>query len=417
MMKIKQKILVKFNYDIYFTRNLFDRENSVLKNMLPDGGTRLLIFLDTGVASSWPGLEHCIGEWFDVHPRCGILAAPVLLVPGGEQCKNDFEYHKVIARNMRITRLDRHSVVIVIGGGAVLDAVGFIAAITHRGIRLIRVPTTVLAQNDSGVGVKNGINLYGAKNYFGTFTPPYGVINDFDFLKTLDFRDWLAGIAEAFKVAIIKDLSFLHELAGQAEKLRNRDEAAMEMLIIRCAQLHAEHIAKSGDPFEYGSSRPLDFGHWSGHELEVMTGHALRHGEAVAIGLALDMIIARNRGLIDQAEYELVIRGLLGCGFSLWHPLLMKRESDGLLSIYNGLEEFRQHMGGKLTLIMPDHLGHQCQISSISPYEVEQAVQEMKRFAQPGTSPDQPESSPAQKGTSLDPLGNSSAQPGNSPGL
>jgi 3-dehydroquinate synthase len=330
------------------------------------------------VADSWPGLEHRLGEWFDAHPRCGSLVSPVLIVPGGERCKNDFEYHKVIARNMRLTKLDRHSRVIIIGGGAVLDAVGFIASITHRGIRYLRVPTTVLSQNDLGVGVKNGVNLYNAKNYFGTFTPPCGVINDLDFLKTLDFRDWLAGIAEAFKVAIIKDSLFLHDLVSLAARLRSRDEEAMERLVIRCAQLHAEHIATSGDPFEAGSSRPLDFGHWSAHYLEVLTGYALRHGEAVAIGLGLDLIIARNRGLISQEEYKLVSQALLDCGFSLWHPMLAERESSGRLCIYNGLEEFRQHLGGALTLVMPNHLGGQCQINQISYNEVEQAVQETK---------------------------------------
>lgn len=384
-MKIEQKIAIEYTYDIHFTRDLFAPENNLIEEVLGKGEPRILVFLDSGVSGSWPGLEHRVGEWFDAHPHCGSLVAPVLIVPGGERCKNDFEYHKVIARNMRITKLDRHSQVIIIGGGAVLDAVGFIASITHRGIRSIRVPTTVLSQNDSGIGVKNGINLYGAKNYFGTFTPPYAVINDFDFLKTLAPRDWLSGISEAFKVAIIKDRLFLHELVTMAHRLRNRDEQSMERLIVRCAQLHAEHIATGGDPFEYGSARPLDFGHWSAHYLEVLTGHTLRHGEAVAMGIILDSIIARNRGLIDQAEYGRVSHGLLDCGFSLWHPMLEKRKDDGLLSIYDGLEEFRQHLGGELTLIMPDHLGSQCHINSIAYEEIERGVREMKGAFGPGS--------------------------------
>jgi len=388
-MKIKQRITVEFNFNIIFTRNLFALENTVLEEMLGYDRSKILIFLDSCVSSASPGLEHRIGEWFDAHPRCGNLVAPILLVPGGEQCKNDFEYHKVMARNMRITKLDRHSFVIIIGGGAVLDAVGFVASITHRGIRHLRVPTTVLSQNDSGIGVKNGINLYGAKNYFGTFTPPYGVINDFDFLNTLTFRDWLAGIAEAFKVAIIKDRAFLIDLVSSASDLRSRDAKAMERLIFRCAQLHAEHIATSGDPFEYGSARPLDFGHWSGHYLEVLSGYKLRHGEAIAIGIALDMIIARNRGMISSQEFDLVIQGLLDCGFTLWHTMLEKRKNpenslEGThkaapsLCIFHGLEEFRQHLGGNLTIAMPKPLGHLCLVNSIAYEEVEQAIREMK---------------------------------------
>jgi 3-dehydroquinate synthase len=376
--KIEQRINVEYRYGIYFTRDIFSPENTILKDVLGEGQHRVLVFVDSGVAEAWPGLEHRICEWFDKYQECGYLVSPAILAPAGEQCKNDFEYLKVIARNMRITKLDRHSVVIIVGGGAVLDAVGFIASITHRGIRHIRVPTTVLSQNDSGVGVKNGINLYGAKNYFGTFTPPYGVINDFNFLKTLKLRDWLAGISEAFKVAIIKDRSFLMDLASNAKRLYQRDEEAMETLVRRCARIHAEHISANGDPFESGTARPLDFGHWSAHYLEVLTEYELRHGEAVAIGIVLDMIIARNRGLINQEEYELVRQGLEDCGFSLWHPMLDKKEKNNSLCVYNGLEEFRQHLGGKLTLIMPVHLGESCQVNSISYEEIEQAILEMK---------------------------------------
>lgn len=347
-MKIEQRITVKFSYDILFTRDLFALENTVLKKVIGNKQTKVLVFVDMGVATSWSGLELRIGEWFDKHPECGNLVSPIILVPGGEQCKNDFEYLKVIARNMRITKLDRHSYAIIIGGGAVLDAVGFIASITHRGIRHIRIPTTVLSQNDSGVGVKNSINLYDPKNYLGTFTPPYGVINDLDFLKTLESQDWLAGIFEAFKVAIIKDRKFLYDLVSNAKKLYNRDKKTMEMLVCRCAKIHAEHIATCSDPFEFGTASPLDFGHWSAHCMEIMTKHELRHSEAVAIGIMLDMTIALNRGLINQEEYGLVCQGLRDCGFSLWHFILEKKDKNNLFCIYNGLEEFRQHLGGDL---------------------------------------------------------------------
>ncbi|MGA1840546.1 MAG: 3-dehydroquinate synthase [bacterium] len=376
--KIEQRIRVEYTYDIYFTRDIFSPENPVLKDVLGDRRHRILAFVDSGVAEAWPGIEHRLGEWFNTHPECGCMVSPAILVPAGEQCKKDLVHLKVIARNIRVTKLDRHSVVIIVGGGAVLDAVGFIASITHRGIRHIRIPTTVLSQNDSGVGVKNGINLYGAKNYFGSFAPPYGVINDLNFLKTLKLRDWLAGISEAFKVAIIKDRSFLMDLVSNAKMLYQRNEGAMEQLVRRCAQIHAEHIATCGDPFEFGTARPLDFGHWSAHYLEVLTDYELRHGEAVAIGIVLDMIIARNRGLINQEEYELVRQGLEDCGFSLWHPMLDKKDKNNSLCLNNGLEEFRQHLGGRLTLIMPVHLGESCQINTISHEEIERAVLEMK---------------------------------------
>ncbi|MCF6159106.1 MAG: 3-dehydroquinate synthase [wastewater metagenome] len=377
-MKIQQRIRVEFDYKIYFTHDLFNPENIILKEILKNKQSKVLIFLDSGVASSWPDIEYRINAWFDAHPLCARITSSAILLDGGEQCKNDFQSYKEIAYALRMCKLDRHSYVIIIGGGAVLDTVGFIASISQRGIRHIRIPTTVLSQNDSGVGVKNGINFFGVKNYFGTYTPPYAVINDFDFLKTLDIRDWLSGISEAFKVAIIKDRSFLEYLVSSAKDLAGQNIEVMETLIMRCVRLHTDHIITGNDPFENGSSRPLDFGHWSGHYLEIVTDFELRHGEAVAIGIVLDMTIARNRGLVTEDEYDLVYRGLRDCGFTLWHSALEKRNSGEYLCVYYGLEEFRQHLGGKLTLIMPDHLGHSCQINSISYKEIEQAVYEVK---------------------------------------
>lgn len=377
-MRIDQRIKVEFQYMIHFTHDIFDPGNNVLGEVLREEHSKVIIFLDSGVVSSWPDIQHSMKRWFDAHPRYADIIFPSIIVNGGERCKNDFPCQKEIANALRINGLDRHSYVIIIGGGAVLDAVGFITSISQRGIRHIRIPTTVLSQNDSGVGVKNGVNFFGVKNYFGTFTPPYAVINDFDFLKTLNMRDWLSGVSEAFKVAIIKDRSFLEYLACNAKALFMRNEKVMEELIFRCVRLHTDHIAFGNDPFENGSSRPLDFGHWSGHYLEAMTGYELRHGEAVAIGIVLDITIAKNRGLISQGEYNLVFRSLNDCGFRLWHPFLEKRSNGKSLDIYNGLEEFRQHLGGKLTLIMPEHLGSSCQIHSISHDEVERAVEEMK---------------------------------------
>lgn len=377
-LKIEQRVKVEFHYTIYFTHDLFHPENMLLEDIIKDRQSKALIFLDSGVAASRPDIEHRITTWFYTHPACTTMIPPVIILEGGERCKNDFKTCKDVAYALRMHALDRHSYAIIIGGGAVLDAVGFIASVSQRGIRHIRIPTTVLSQNDSGVGVKNGINFFGVKNYFGTYTPPYAVINDFDFLKTLDMRDWLSGIAEAFKVAIIKDYSFLEYLIHHAEELYKRDANIMETLIVRCAQLHSSHITSGNDPFENGSSRPLDFGHWSAHYLEATTGFELRHGEAVAIGIALDMAIARNRRLVTRDEYHLVCKGLHRCGFALWHPALERREEGKSLDVFKGLEEFRQHMGGKLTLIMPNRLGNSCQIHSISHHEIEQAVREIK---------------------------------------
>jgi 3-dehydroquinate synthase len=246
---------------------------------------------------------------------------------------------------------------VAVGGGAVLDLVGYVAATTHRGIRHVRVPTTVLAQNDSGVGVKNGINAFGMKNLLGTFAPPSAVINDSAFIDVLPGRDKRAGMAEAVKVALIRDREFFEWLEAKAEALAIFTSEPLDRLIRHCAILHMRQIAHGGDPFERGSVRPLDFGHWAAHKLEGLSDYALRHGEAVAIGIALDTRYSVLAGhLADDADRR--VRALLDrLGFELWHPACELRGADGRLRLLDGLEEFRAHLGGELTLTLLEDIG------------------------------------------------------------
>ncbi|HHT9109726.1 MAG TPA: 3-dehydroquinate synthase [Candidatus Brocadiaceae bacterium] len=376
-MKIHQAFAVKFNYDIYFTENMFSNNGRIFSEIFKDKNSKIMVFIDSGVADKHTGIVKQISAWFKKNQERGAYISPVR-VPGGERCKCDRKTQRIIGDSLRIHGLDRHSFVIIIGGGAVLDTVGYIASITHRGIRQVRIPTTVLSQCDSGVGVKTGINYYNTKNYFGTFTPPYAVINDFRFIRSLGVRDILSGVAEAFKVAIIKDKTFLNFLARNGSALKKQNAKAIKKMISHSAELHADHIAKGDDPFEMGSARPLDFGHWSGHYIETLTGYTLKHGESVVLGLMIDMIIARELKLVTVREFNKVLEGLKAWDFKLWHPILEKREKNGKLSIANGLEEFRQHIGGELNLVMPDGLGKSCLLKSISAEQIETAVKEMK---------------------------------------
>jgi 3-dehydroquinate synthase len=254
-----------------------------------------------------------------------------------------------------------------IGGGAVLDMVGYAAATAHRGVRLIRVPTTVLGQNDSGVGVKNGVNAFGTKNFLGTFAPPVAVLNDSRFLTTLSARDWRSGIAEAIKVALLKDAAFFDAIEEQAPRLVQCDMRAMEDLIYRCAQLHVEHIATSGDPFEWGSSRPLDFGHWAAHKLEHLSGYRLRHGEAVAIGIALDTTYSYLVGLLPEPDWRRILDLLTACRLALYAPELSQHlhERDDPRCILSGLTEFREHIGGELTITLLERIGRRIEVHTI----------------------------------------------------
>jgi 3-dehydroquinate synthase len=266
----RQAFSVNFKYDVVFTRNLFASGNSELVNVLPKTGTpaRMAVFIDSGVQHAWPELSDKIMAWAKENKEFVFLPERPMTVPGGEESKNDLMFVQRITHQLQRMQICRHSYAVAIGGGAMLDAVGLAAAVFHRGVRLIRVPTTVLSQNDSGIGVKNSVNLDGVKNLIGTFAPPYAVLNDSLFLKTLDDRDWYGGISEAFKVAIIKDAEFLNELERRADALRDHNLEAMEVVVKRCAELHLDHIATAGDAFEMGSARPLDFGHWAAHKLE-----------------------------------------------------------------------------------------------------------------------------------------------------
>jgi 3-dehydroquinate synthase len=276
-------------------------------------------------------------------------------------------------------RLDRQSYVVAVGGGALLDLVGLATALIHRGLRLVRVPTTVLAQNDAGVGVKNGIDAWSTKNLIGTFAPPYAVINDYDFLDLLDEVDWRGGIAEAFKVAIIKDRVFFESLCRAAPALMRRDRAAMEFLVKRCAELHLAHIREGGDPFEMGSARPLDFGHWLAHQLEILSGYRVRHGQAVSVGMAVDCLLAESIGWLTGAEAGAVLDGLRSAGLPIWDDALDRRQPDGRRQIMEGLESFREHLGGQLTLTLPRGLGARDEVHEVDLVRLERVFERLAR--------------------------------------
>jgi 3-dehydroquinate synthase len=265
-----------------------------------------------------------------------------------------------------------------VGGGAILDWGGLAAATAHRGCRHIRIPTTTLSQDDSGVGVKNGINAFGKKNFIGTFAPPFAVINDFELLASLSPRDKRAGYVEAVKVALIRDREFFEAIEREAVRLRDFEVDAMRRLIERCAELHVNHIATSGDPFEFGSARPLDFGHWAAHKLEQLSDYAIRHGEAVAIGMALDVIYSRKMGHLDPASAGRVLSLLEQLGFELFANELLNADSENHLMVLRGLEEFREHLGGELTITLLKGIGQGFEVHEMNLPRVIESIYELE---------------------------------------
>lgn len=354
---LQQSFSVRFEYKVFFTEHLFSKTNGTFKDFLNSQRTdtvkKILFVIDEGVSDHHPMLYNNIREYFsDIDGF--TLIDNFLTIEGGESAKNsELQFHKLVDAVDKYG-IDRHSYIAAIGGGSILDVVGYAAAVSHRGIRHIRIPTTVLSQNDSGVGVKNGINYAFKKNFLGTFVPPVAVFNDFYFLTTLPPEEWRSGISEAVKVALIKDKSFFTWLQHNASALASRDMQAMQYLIRRCAKMHLEHIA-SGDPFEMGSSRPLDFGHWSAHKVEQLSNFTVRHGEAVALGIALDSVYSYVSGRINEQDAKSVVSLLKDLGFSVTHPLMEINDENN--RILKGINEFREHLGGKLTIMLLNAIG------------------------------------------------------------
>jgi 3-dehydroquinate synthase len=377
-----QKISVSFEYPVCFTEGALEPDNPALVEAIarkePDRRHRLLWVVDGALSDAWPGLVRQIKDYVERHEDRLQLAGFPVVIRGGEQVKNDPSTTHLLQSNIDALGLDRQSFVVAVGGGALLDMAGYAVATAHRGLRLIRVPTTVLAQADSGVGVKNGVNAFGKKNFLGTFAPPFAVINDSRFLQTLERRDKIAGMAEAIKVALIRDPGLFGWILEHADELCACAPRAMNHLVRRSAELHLRHIATSGDPFEFGSARPLDFGHWSAHKLETMTGHRLRHGEAVAIGIALDSIYSVHRGLLDARDLEPILGALSRLGLPLWDEALERRGAHGEPMVLGGLAEFREHLGGELTITLLRRIGQGVEVNEVAPQLVARALEELR---------------------------------------
>jgi 3-dehydroquinate synthase len=383
---IIQEFKVSYRYPVFFTHSVFDLQNTTLIDAFNQNTTnlpvKLLVVIDEGVSKAFPDLQKNLEIFCRHHnDKINLTTAP-MVIAGGEECKNKPELVHQIETAVNDFKIDRHSYIVAIGGGAILDMVGFAAAVSHRGIRLIRIPTTVLSQNDSGVGVKNSINAFKKKNFLGTFAPPFAVINDFEFLKALDDRNWRAGIAEAIKVSLIKDKDFFDYIKENIKGFVERDMVPMQRQIYKCAELHLNHIA-SGDPFEMGSSRPLDFGHWSAHKLEQLTDFSVLHGEAVAIGIAIDSIYSHKIGLLSETELKEILECIHGLGFPMFHEKLLSNldQPTNQGSLLRGLTEFQEHLGGKLTIMLLEKVGKGKEVNEIDLKIMKESIHYLRDYS------------------------------------
>jgi 3-dehydroquinate synthase len=382
MALLQRSIQVDWQLRVFFTEDVFAPANPVLQSILVEARPRkVLVVLEDSLALAQPRLEEEVSHYFRTCTGNLQLTRSPIFVSGGERAKYSQTIVNDLLSHLHRHHIDRHSYLVAIGGGALLDVVGFAAATAHRGVRLVRIPTTTLSQADSGVGIKNGLNAFGQKNFMGAFAPPFAVINDFNLLATLPPRDKRAGYAEAVKVACIRDAAFFDEIEAAVDPLSAFHPPTLKRLIYRCAELHLDHIATCGDPFETGSARPLDFGHWAAHKLEMLTRSRLSHGEAVAIGIALDVVYSRRLGWLDARSADRILNLLERLGFTLFAGELLNDDSCSHYHILDGLEEFREHLGGSLTITLLRGIGRAEETHEMQPALILEAVQELRQRA------------------------------------
>ncbi len=378
-----QTFLIPATYPVYFTDAAFNPSNPCLLHAIshaePNRRHRLFAIIDQGVLKARPSLPKNLTAYVKHHDRHMELTALPYVVPGGERAKNNPGLPARLQRQLYRHGIDRQSIVLIVGGGAVLDMVGYAAATTHRGVRVIRLPTTVLSQGDGGLGVKNGINAFGVKNFLGTFAAPFAIVNDAQFIETLPARHRISGMAEAVKVALIRDAEFFDWLEANASALSSFDPPALSHLIRHSAEIHLRHIATSGDPFESGSARPLDFGHWAAHKLETLSRYRLHHGEAVAIGMAIDSCYSAEVGLLSEQACGRILDLLDRLQLPAWHRTLDLKGPGNRLKILRGLDEFKEHIGGELTITLLKQIGQGTEVSQIDDRIIHRALAWLKQ--------------------------------------
>jgi len=373
---------VPFTHRLRMTEDCFGRDWPVLRQLFESESqdtlvhpiARVQVWLDQGLATANPNLVSKIEHLFARSGSHIELTDPVQVIPGGEEIKNDPRWIDRILERINASNLDRRSYMLAIGGGALLDAVGFAAALAHRGIRLVRVPTTTLAQADSGVGVKNAVNWFNKKNWKGTFAVPWGVVNDQEVLRLLPDRDFRCGFSEAVKVSLLKSSSAFDFLYRNAKLISQRNTAATSEAIRLSVLMHLDHITRGGDPFEMLQARPLDFGHWSAHKLEALTEYRIRHGEAVSIGVAVDVVYSSLVHGLPDTVVQATLQTLSHLGLPIYDPALSEQ------TIFDGLEEFRQHLGGELTLTMLTEIGRPIEVHAIDHAAMRKAIQIVGRY-------------------------------------
>jgi len=363
---------VRYMHRLRITQNVFTDNSDVLLQLLespPGKRPKVVIFVDSNLVKANSRILDDIAAFKKKYGDHVDMVGDVQIIPGGEVVKSNHRHIELILRMIDTLHICRRSYIVGIGGGAVLDTVGFAAGMAHRGVRFIRIATTSMAHGDSAMAVKNGMNAFEKKNYLGNFAVPWAIINDEAMLKSLSLEDWISGFSECVKVALLKDKSLFKALQENASSIASRNIDVGVPLLRRSGMIHFDHITKGGDPFEAKAARPLDFGHWAAHKLEQMCAFKLPHGHAVAIGLAIDVTYANLMGFLSDHEHQQTLACLKSLGFVLY-----LEEMRHVTEMISGLEEFREHLGGELTIPMISAIGECFDITEINTEKMREAI-------------------------------------------
>lgn len=278
----------------------------------------------------------------------GYEPAPYV-IPPGEESKSWDQAGKILEVMLK-KNLERKTIVLALGGGVVGDLAGFAAALYRRGVPLIQIPTTLLAQVDSSVGGKVAVNHPLGKNMFGTFYQPAAVWADLDYLETLSIEEWSSGLAEVVKYAVIRDRELFRFLEEHQSRILLKDRRFLPAVIERCCRIKADIVSR--DERDEGLRNILNFGHTFGHALESATMYKkYRHGEAVSIGMAAVFELARLMDLCTEAEGDRVVSLLMG-----W-KLPVKVPAQLVDDILNNLHYDKKASGRQVAFILPQAIG------------------------------------------------------------
>jgi len=327
------------NYRIYIGSDVMSRIGEILKD---SGLSSRTVVITNDVVAKLHG--YCLMD----HLGKNGIRAEMLTVPDGEAQKSLPVAAKLYGHLSRL-KAERNTAVLALGGGVIGDLAGFVAATYMRGVPLVQIPTTLLAQVDSSIGGKVAVNHRNLKNVIGTFYQPRAVLTDISVLKTLADQEMKNGLAEVIKYGIIRDSELFQILEKNPDKIKAHDQAMLEDIVARCASIKAEIV--QSDERDTGLRNILNFGHTTGHAIETVTRFKISHGQAVALGMIVATGIARTMGILSGEEFSRIISVIKKADLPTRIPGL---SPTGIL---RAMKYDKKVIAGKVRFILPVAIG------------------------------------------------------------